>query len=81
MQLPLGARGARRPARGETKILCIATETAASLLTFNTFLDGVSPRLAAMSDETMIRATLQDEIEIILSDLSKTFDSLCLAAK
>lgn len=34
---------------GSTKILCVATETAASLLTFHTYLDGVSERLAAMT--------------------------------
>ncbi|MBL8380665.1 MAG: CoA ester lyase [Burkholderiales bacterium] len=34
---------------GSTKILCVATETAASLLTFHTYLDGVSDRLAAMT--------------------------------
>ena len=32
-----------------TKILCVATETAASLLTFHTYLDGVSDRLVAMT--------------------------------
>lgn len=36
-------------ARGSTNILCIATETAASLLTFDSYLDGVSDRLAAMT--------------------------------
>lgn len=36
-------------AQGATKILCVATETAASLLTFHTYLDGVSERLAAMT--------------------------------
>ncbi len=35
--------------RGSTNILCIATETAASLLTFHSYLDGVSDRLAAMT--------------------------------
>ncbi|MGO4395823.1 CoA ester lyase [Variovorax sp. M-6] len=35
--------------QGATRILCVATETAASLLTFHTYLDGVSPRLAAMT--------------------------------
>ncbi len=34
---------------GSTKILCVATETAASLLTFHTYLDGVSERLTAMT--------------------------------
>ena len=34
---------------GSTKILCVATETAASLLTFHTYLDGVSERLVAMT--------------------------------
>jgi citrate lyase subunit beta/citryl-CoA lyase len=34
---------------GSTKILCVATETAASLLTFHTYLDGVSNRLVAMT--------------------------------
>ncbi|MBF0276135.1 MAG: CoA ester lyase [SAR324 cluster bacterium] len=34
---------------GITKILCVATETAASLLTFNSYLEGVSARLAAMT--------------------------------
>ncbi len=36
-------------ARGATKILCVATETAASLLTFHTYLDRVSDRLSAMT--------------------------------
>ncbi len=36
-------------ALGSTKILCVATETAASLLTFRTYLDGVSDRLVAMT--------------------------------
>ena len=36
-------------AQGSTKILCVATETAASLLTFHTYLKGVSERLAAMT--------------------------------
>lgn len=35
--------------QGTTKILCVATETAASVLTFHTYLDGVSDRLAAMT--------------------------------
>lgn len=35
--------------QGATRILCVATETAASLLTFHTYLDGVSQRLAAMT--------------------------------
>jgi len=34
---------------GSTKIHCVATETAASLLTFHTYLDGVSDRLVAMT--------------------------------
>ncbi|MFN0159904.1 MAG: HpcH/HpaI aldolase/citrate lyase family protein [Burkholderiales bacterium] len=34
---------------GSTRILCVATETAASLLTFHTYLDGVSDRLVAMT--------------------------------
>ena len=36
-------------AQGSTKILCVATETAASLLTFHTYLDAVTPRLVAMT--------------------------------
>ena len=32
-----------------TKILCVATETAASLLTFHTYAEGVSKRLTAMT--------------------------------
>ena len=36
-------------ALGSTKILCVATETAASLLTFHTYLDGVSERLVGMT--------------------------------
>jgi citrate lyase subunit beta/citryl-CoA lyase len=35
--------------QGSTKILCVATETAASLLTFHTYLDRVSERLVAMT--------------------------------
>jgi citrate lyase subunit beta/citryl-CoA lyase len=34
--------------QGATRILCVATETAASLLTFHTYLEGVTPRLSAM---------------------------------
>ncbi|MBO0333159.1 CoA ester lyase [Sneathiella sp. CAU 1612] len=34
---------------GSTKILCVATETAASLLTFHTYLDNVSDRLIGMT--------------------------------
>ncbi|WP_288902950.1 CoA ester lyase [uncultured Sneathiella sp.] len=34
---------------GSTKILCVATETAASLLTFHTYLDNVSDRLVGMT--------------------------------
>nr|NIS43777.1 CoA ester lyase [Desulfuromonadales bacterium] len=34
---------------GSTKILCVATETAASLLTFHTYLDGVTDRLVGMT--------------------------------
>jgi citrate lyase subunit beta/citryl-CoA lyase len=35
--------------QGATRILCVATETAASLLTFHTYLEGVTPRLSAMT--------------------------------
>lgn len=35
--------------QGSTKIHCVATETAASLLTFHTYLDNVSDRLIAMT--------------------------------
>ncbi|WP_416897629.1 MAG: HpcH/HpaI aldolase/citrate lyase family protein [Minwuia sp.] len=34
---------------GATKICCVATETAASLTTFHTYLDNVSPRLTALT--------------------------------
>lgn len=34
---------------GSTKILSVATETAASLLTFHTYLDGITDRLVAMT--------------------------------
>ncbi|MGO1121086.1 HpcH/HpaI aldolase/citrate lyase family protein [Rhodovibrionaceae bacterium A322] len=34
---------------GSTKIHCVATETAASLLTFHTYLEGVTDRLVAMT--------------------------------
>lgn len=34
---------------GATKILCVATETAASLLTFHTYLEGVTERLVGMT--------------------------------
>lgn len=34
---------------GSTKILSVATETGASLLTFHTYLDNVTPRLTAMT--------------------------------
>ena len=36
-------------AAGSTRILCVATETAASLLGFGSYLDGVTPRLSAMT--------------------------------
>ena len=35
--------------KGSTKIHCVATETAASLLTFHTYLDGITDRLVAMT--------------------------------
>lgn len=35
--------------QGSTKIMCVATETAASLLTFHTYLDQPLPRLVAMT--------------------------------
>ena len=35
--------------KGTTKILCVATETAASLLNFHTYLDDVTHRLTAMT--------------------------------
>jgi len=35
--------------QGSTKIHCVATETAASLLAFHTYLEGVSERLVAMT--------------------------------
>lgn len=34
---------------GSTRILSVATETAEALLTFNTYLEGVSPRLCALT--------------------------------
>ena len=34
---------------GSTKIHCVSTETAASLLTFHTYLDGITDRLIAMT--------------------------------
>ncbi len=36
-------------AAGSTRILCVATETAASLLTFHTYLRDLTPRLVAMT--------------------------------
>lgn len=36
-------------AHGSTKIICVATETAASLLTFHTYLDDVTKRLLGMT--------------------------------
>ena len=36
-------------ALGSTKIHCVSTETAASLLTFHTYLDGITDRLVAMT--------------------------------
>ncbi|MEH6401936.1 MAG: CoA ester lyase [Sneathiella sp.] len=35
--------------QGSTKILCVATETAASLLTFHTYLDNITDRLVGMT--------------------------------
>ncbi|MGD9864557.1 MAG: CoA ester lyase [Pseudodonghicola sp.] len=36
-------------AQGSTRILSVATETAAALLNFHSYLDGVSPRLSALT--------------------------------
>lgn len=38
--------------------------------------DIIAPRLAAISDEQQIRAVLQDELEIILTDLSRSFAAM-----
>ena len=43
----LEVREGRAP--GATRILSVATETAASLLTFHTYLENLTPRLAAMT--------------------------------
>lgn len=40
---------------------------------FEALADTLAPRLAAISDEQQVRATLHDEIEIILGDLSRSF--------
>ena len=73
-------------AQGSTRILCVATETAASLLTFHTYLDGVSGRLAAMTwggEDLAAALGASDNRNPASGDYDAPFlmaKSLCLAA-
>ncbi len=71
---------------GSTKILCVATETAASLLTFHTYLDGVSDRLVAMTwgaEDLSAALGASDNMHPTTGDYDEPYlmaKSLCLAA-
>jgi citrate lyase subunit beta / citryl-CoA lyase len=71
--------------QGQTKIHCVATETAASLLTFNTYLEGVSERLVAMTwgaEDLAASLGASDNMNAEGSDYDHPFlmaKSLCLA--
>lgn len=72
-------------ALGSTKILCVATETAASLLTFHTYLEGVSERLVAMTwggEDLAAALGASDNRHPVSGDYDDPFlmaRSLCLA--
>lgn len=71
---------------GATKILCVATETAASLLTFHTYLEGVSDRLVAMTwgaEDLSAALGASDNMHPSSGDFDDPYlmaKSLCLAA-
>ena len=72
-------------ALGSTKIICVATETAASLLTFHTYLEGVSERLVAMTwggEDLAAALGASDNRHPVSGDYDDPFlmaRSLCLA--
>ena len=71
---------------GSTRILSVATETAASLLTFHTYLDRPTPRLAAMTwggEDLAAALGASDNRHPVSGDYDDPFRlarSLCLAA-
>jgi len=71
---------------GATKILSVATETAASLLTFSSYLDGVRPRLVALTwggEDLAAALGASDNKHPRTGDYDDAFlmaRSLCLAA-
>ncbi len=70
---------------GSTKIHCVATETAASLLTFHTYLDGITDRLVAMTwgaEDLAAALGASDNLHPTNGEYDDTFlmaKSLCLA--
>ena len=72
--------------RGSTKILSVATETAASLLTFHTYLNNPSPRLVAMTwggEDLAAALGASDNRHPVTGDYDDPYlmaKSLCLAA-
>ncbi len=73
-------------APGSTRILCVATETAASLLTFDTYLEGVSDRLTAMTwggEDLAAALGASDNHDPVSGEYDPPFQlarTLCLAA-
>jgi citrate lyase subunit beta/citryl-CoA lyase len=73
-------------AQGSTRILSVATETAASLLTFHTYLDRVTPRLTAMTwggEDLAAALGAADNRDLATGDYDEPYRlarSLCLAA-
>ena len=73
-------------ARGSTKILSVATETAASLLTFHTYLNNPSARLVAMTwggEDLAAALGASDNRHPVTGDYDDPYlmaKSLCLAA-
>ena len=71
---------------GVTKILSVATETAASLLTFDSYLDGVTERLTGMTwgaEDLAAALGASDNRNFATGDYEDSFllaKSLCLAA-
>jgi citrate lyase subunit beta/citryl-CoA lyase len=71
---------------GSTKILSVATETGASLLTFHTYLENVSPRLVAMTwgaEDLSAALGASDNRHPVTGDYDDPYilaKSLCLAA-
>ena len=72
--------------RGSTKILSVATETGASLLTFDTYLDNVTERLVAMTwgaEDLSAALGASDNRHPVSGDYDDPYilaKSLCLAA-